>query len=189
MSSQAADQGQTIRVRVTATNGVLPNGTATSAATAVVVAPTPATPTGDSGGNAAPIPRPSVGTPRLSVAILPSRSRVESGQSMRIGLRTRNVGTGTGTGTRVVSCIRLPSNMALVHAGSAARSGRTLCFGLGDLPAGAQRTRAITVRAVAVRNATGSITGTARGWGEARVTAPVRTVIIRPRAERARVTG
>lgn len=187
MSSQAADQGQTIRVRVTATNGVLPNGTATSAATAVVAAPAPVTPTDGSGGNAAPIPRPSVGTPRLSVAILPSRSRVESGQSMRIGLRTRNVGTGTGT--RVVSCVRLPSNMAIVRDGSAARSGRTLCFGLGDIPAAAQRTRVITVRAVAVRNATGSITGTARGRDEARVSAPVRTVVIRPRAERARVTG
>ena len=182
----AADQGATIRVRVTATNGVLPNSSATSAATAVVAA-APLTPSGGSGGNSTPVTPSDAGTARLSVQVLPSRSRVVSGQSLRIGLRTRN--TGTATGTRVTSCVRLPSNMAIVQEGSALRSGRTLCFSLGDLPAGAQRTRAITVRAVSTHTATRSITATARGWGDARVNSPAEVVTIRPRPARTRVTG
>jgi len=123
----------------------------------------------------------------LTATLLPQRTRLVSGQRMRIAIRARN--TGSAAADRVTSCIRLPSNLAIVRTGSALRSGRTLCFRLGDISAGSQKTRVITVRGASVRAVRRTITGTARERGEARVSAPAKRVTIRPRAVRARVTG
>lgn len=123
----------------------------------------------------------------LAATLLPSRTRVVSGQALRIGIRARN--TGSAAATSVTSCIRLPSNLAIVRRGSALRSGRTLCFRLGDIAAGAQQTRVITVRAASARTVTRTITGSAREAGKARVSATPRTVALRPRVVRPRVTG
>ena len=123
----------------------------------------------------------------LTATLLPSRRRVVSGQRMRIGIRAAN--TGGTAAESVTSCIRLPSNMVITSAAGAVRSGRTACFRLGTVAAGAQATKALTVRVVSVRRIKVTVTGSARATGVARVQAASKAVVITPRAVRARVTG
>ncbi|MFM8828798.1 MAG: fibronectin type III domain-containing protein [Actinomycetota bacterium] len=126
-------------------------------------------------------------SPALSAAVSASRARVTSGQSLRIGIRMRN--TGTAQAQKVVSCITLPSNFAIVSARGATRSARTLCFNVGTLAAGASASRAITVRAVSARTVRRVITGTTQATGVARVKATRKAVTITARAVSPRVTG
>ena len=123
----------------------------------------------------------------LRARVLPSRRSLVSGQSMRIGIRARN--TGGTTATSVTSCLRLPSNLVVTRAPRALRSGRTVCFRVGDIRAGAQVTRTITVRAVATRRVVRTIGGSDRLAGGVRVNAAPVRVVVGPRAARARVTG
>ena len=125
----------------------------------------------------------------LRPAVLPSRTRLISGQAMRLAIRTTN--TGTATASSVTSCLRLPQNLVVTRTGGARRSGRTLCFSLGDLPAGATRTKVVTVRALATRTVTRRVVGTARSsaTSPALTTAQSRTIRISPRPPRPRVTG
>ena len=125
----------------------------------------------------------------LRPAVLPSRTRLVSGQAMRLAIRTTN--TGTATASSVTSCLRLPQNLVVTRTGGARRSGRTLCFSLGDLPAGATRTKVVTVRALATRTVTRRVVGTARSsaTSPALTTAQSRTIRISPRPPRPRVTG
>ena len=111
---------------------------------------------------------------------------------MRVGIRTRNPGPGASDDAR--SCIILPSNFAVVRSNGALRAGRTLCFDLGDLAAGDQRTRVIVVRAVSVRTVTRRITGVARSANVysgrvARAVSRAPATAIAPRTPRLRVTG
>jgi len=83
----------------------------------------------------------------------------------------------------------LLAQMVITSVGGAVRSGRTACFRLGAVAAGAKVTKVITVRAVSLRRASVTVTGTARATGLSRVNAPSVTVTINPRAVRARVAG
>ena len=125
----------------------------------------------------------------LRPTVLPSRTRLISGQAMRLGIRTTN--TGTATATSVTSCLTLPQNLVVTRTGGATRSGRTLCFALGDLAAGATLTRAVTVRAVAARSVTRTVAGTAQSpaTSPALTTSQSQAIRISPRTARTRVTG
>ncbi len=132
---------------------------------------------------------PSGSATTLRPTLLPSRTRLISGQAMRLGIRTTN--TGTATATSVTSCLSLPQNLVVTRTGGATRSGRTLCFSLGDLAAGATRTNVVTVRAVAARSVTRTVAGSTRSTATspALTTAQSRAIRISPRTARARVTG
>ena len=167
--------GTSYTFAVTATNAT---GTSPASATSSAVMPTA---TSDNSTTAA--------TTTLTPTVLPSRTRLISGQAMRLGIRTTNAGTATAAS--VTSCLRLPQNLVVTRTGGATRSGRTLCFSLGALPAGATRTNVVTVRAVA----TGSVTRTVAGSTRSTATSPALTtaqsqvIRISPRTARARVTG
>ncbi len=162
--------GTSYTFAVTATNAT---GTSPASATSSAVTPTAAV----------------VTTTTLRPTVLPSRARLISGQAMRLGIRTTN--TGTATAASVTSCLRLPQNLVVTRTAGATRSGRTLCFALGDLPAGATRTKVVTVRAVAIRTVTRRVTGTTRSsaTNPALTTTQSRAIRISPRTARARVTG
>ena len=132
---------------------------------------------------------PSGSATTLRPTVLPSRARLISGQAMRLGIRTTN--TGAATATSVTSCLRLPQNLVVTRTGGATRSGRTLCFSLGNLPAGATRTKVVTVRAVAIRTVTRRVTGTVQSTATnpALTTTQSRAIRISPRTARTRVTG
>jgi hypothetical protein len=128
-------------------------------------------------------------TTTLRPTVLPSRTRLVSGQAVRIGLRVVN--TGAATAPSVRSCLKLPANLVVTSTAGAQRSGRTLCFSLGDLPAGATRTKVVTARAVATRAVSRTVTGTARTSATTPAITATRSsaIQIRPRAARAAVTG
>jgi hypothetical protein len=79
---------------------------------------------------------------------------------MRVGLRATNIGKSTATA--VTTCLTLPANLVVTRTGGAQRAGRSLCFSLGNLAAGATRTRAVHVRAVTLRTVNRRVIGTAR---------------------------
>jgi len=138
-------------------------------------------------GSACAAPPVPVAGPSLHATVLPSRTWVESGQALRVGVRTRN--TGGSAATSVVSCVRLPANMVITRARGAARSGRIACFRVGTLAAGAEATRVVSVRAASLRQRSVAVTATAKASGLRRVNASPVTVTVAPRAARARVTG
>jgi len=142
----------------------------------------------------APTPTPSAGaTPeapspaRLTTTLLPSRTRLAAGQLMRLGIRTANAG-GTATAP-VTACVRLPANLVVVRGTPASRSGRTMCFRMGAVPAGAQATQVVTVRAEADGPTTDRISGASRASGSAAVAATPVTVAIASRSGWTKVTG
>lgn len=171
-TAQPPDQQKYLRVQVTASNGVAPDGMAYS---------------DPSGQVAAAGPQADAASAVLSARVLPQRTRLVSGQQMRLGIRARN--TGAAGAESVTSCVRLPANLVVVRKGSALRSGRTLCFRLGDIAAGAEVTRVISVRAASVSSVPRRITGTARAGQGTRVSAPVVRISIRPRQPRMPVAG
>jgi hypothetical protein len=128
-------------------------------------------------------------TTTLRPTVLPSRTRLISGQAMRLGIRTTN--TGTATAASVTSCLSLSQNLVVTRTAGATRTGRTLCFALGDLPAGATRTKVVTVRAVAIRSVTRRVTGTVQSsaTNPALTTTQSRAIRISPRTARTPVTG
>ncbi len=123
----------------------------------------------------------------MRATVLAPRRRVVSGQAFRLAIRARN--TAATTATSVTSCLRLPANLAVVRAPGALRSGRTVCFRLGDVMAGTQVTKSITVRAAATRRVTRTVAGSDRLAGGSAVNATPVSITIVPRAARARVTG
>ena len=127
--------------------------------------------------------------PSLVLAVLPQRRRLMSGQSVRVAVRTEN--TGATTARDVTSCVRLPSNFVIVSRGTALRSGRTLCFRLGDITAARVATRVVVLRAASARPVTRRIIGTARSRGTDLVRTSTRSAAVRiiPRAPRAPVAG
>jgi hypothetical protein len=159
----------------------------------------PVTPT------AAPGTKSESSTPSLSVRLLPSRRSLRAGQAMRLGVRTSNRASTTtamarmrgqmavATAKDVRTCVRLPANMVITGAPTgSSRSGRTVCWSSGDIPAGQQRTASLTVRASTVRAVSRTITATARSTGGTQASARATgksTVRITPRAPRPVVTG
>lgn len=85
----------------------------------------------------------------LVAQVLIGRTRLVSGQSMTVRLRVHN--TGASAMAAVTACTRLPTHLVLMRRNGALRSGRTLCFRMGDLPARSGRMKAVLVRAVAAR--------------------------------------
>jgi hypothetical protein len=79
---------------------------------------------------------------------------------MRIAIRASN--SSKAAVASVTTCLTLPANLVVTHTGGAQRAGRSLCFSLGSLAAGATRTRAVHVRAVTQRTVTRRVIGTAR---------------------------
>ena len=125
--------------------------------------------------------------PTLSASVSVARSRVVSGQPVRIGIRARN--TGTAAAQKVVSCLRLPSNVAIVRAPGAVRSGRTVCFRIGTLDAGKSVTRTATVRPVSMRTVTRYVSGSVRATGLTVVARSRTALVITPRTPTPVVTG
>ena len=124
---------------------------------------------------------------RLTTTLLPSRTRLAAGQLMRLGIRAANAG-GTATAP-VTACVRLPANLVVVRGTPASRSGRTMCFSMGAVPAGAQTTQVVTVRAEADGPTTDRISGASRASGSAAVAATPVTVAIASRSGWTKVTG
>ena len=177
-------------VSVIASTGASPRGIATDSDWNLYVA--------NSGGNsvtkidlfgkpAAPVSPDAPGAPALTATLLPSRTRLVSGQSMRLGIRVANGGTGAASGVR--ACVRLPQNLVVVRRGPATRSGSTLCFAVGTMAASTRETRTLTVRAVTSRRVRRTVTGSAQATGVTQVQASPRTIAITPRTSRARVAG
>ena len=123
----------------------------------------------------------------LAATITASRARVASGSTLRVGIRTT---TGSSSAApNVVSCIKVPSNFAIVKAKGAKRSGRTLCFPVGTVAAGKSATRTITVGAVSTRTVKRVFTGTTKATGIAQVTATRKAVTITAAPVNPLVTG
>jgi uncharacterized repeat protein (TIGR01451 family) len=127
----AADVGRTIRLRVTASNGVMPNGVAVSPPTGVVAAP----PSGGGGG---------IGGPGSDMVLQLSQS--SSGGQIKYTLTARNVGTAAAEGVTVKAT--LASQLTLVSATATAGScAPGVTCSLGTIaPGGSQRVE-ITARA------------------------------------------
>lgn len=123
----------------------------------------------------------------LTATVLPSRARMVSGQVLRIGIRARN--NGATTATSATSCLKLPSNVVIVRAPGALRSGRTVCFRIKAIAAGATTTRVVTARAATTRKVKRYIAGSVRAAGMARAQATRKAVVISPRDPSTSVTG
>ena len=125
----------------------------------------------------------------IRLTVLPSSTRLISGETMRVGIRTTNIGKSTATS--VTTCLTLPANLVVTHTAGAKRSGRSLCFSLGNLKAGATRTKTVHVRAVTTSTVTRRVIGTARSSATSASTTTRSTPIrITPRDESAEaVTG
>jgi hypothetical protein len=131
--------GYTFTVTATNATGVSPASSASAAVTPTAAA---------------------AATTTIKLRVLPGSARLTSGETMRLRLRATN--TGTATASSVRACLRIPTSLIVTRRGGATRSGRSFCFALGNLAAGASTTRTVTVRAAAQRAVTVHITGTAR---------------------------
>jgi len=123
----------------------------------------------------------------LTATLLPSRTRLVSGQSMRLGIRAAN--SGGAAAATVRSCVRLPAQLVVVRAPGALRAGGTVCFRIASIAAGQSATRTLAVRAVSTRAVTRRITGSASAPGLPAAAAGPRTVRITPRHRAVPVTG
>ena len=114
---------------------------------------------------------------KIEVVVLPGRTRLRSGETMRIAIRASN--SSKATVASVTTCLTLPANLVVTHTGGAQRAGRSLCFSLGSLAAGATRTRAVHVRAVTQRTVTRRVIGTARSSASSATLTTARSTPIR----------
>jgi hypothetical protein len=160
--------GTSYTFTVTATNAT---GTSPASAASAPVTPTTATAAVTTVANST----------NIRLTVLPSSTRLRSGQTMRVGIRATNIGKSTATA--VTTCLTLPANLVVTRTGGAQRAGRSLCFSLGNLAAGATRTRAVHVRAVTLRTVTRQVIGTARSSanGASLTTARSKAIRITPR--------
>lgn len=85
----------------------------------------------------------------LALTVLPERTIVTSGGSLRATLVVRSTGTEPATGVR--TCLLPPPQLSVARATGAQRAGRRVCFSLGTLAAGSERSLALTLRAAATR--------------------------------------
>lgn len=169
------------------------NGSGTSAASPASAAVTPSAPAvassttpGTPATPVTPLPAPSAS---VRAGIRATRRSAVSGQEIRLGIRATHAGTGTASSVR--ACLRLPANLVLTRAPGSIRSGRTVCFGLGSIAAGASRTRVAVVRAVSTRAVVRRVVGSVRSPSASpqRVIAAPVSVRIIPAPARARVAG
>lgn len=85
----------------------------------------------------------------LALTLTTDRTSVTSGGDVRATLVVRSTGTQAATG--VGACVAPPPQLSVARAEGAQRKGRRVCFSMGDLPAGTEQSRAVTLRAVADR--------------------------------------
>lgn len=85
----------------------------------------------------------------LALTLTTDRTSVTSGGDVRATLVVRSTGTQAATG--VGACLAPPPQLSVARAEGAQRKGRRVCFPMGDLPAGTEQSRAVTLRAVADR--------------------------------------
>jgi len=125
----------------------------------------------------------------LRATIDANRRVVVRGDTLRLRIRVANAGVLPATSVR--SCLRIPAGLTFVRARGGVRSGRTVCFALGDLAAGATRTSEVIVRAVSARPAVRQVTGSARSASATpgRVAATPLTIRIRLSPATEAVTG
>ena len=156
--------GTSYTFTVTATNA-----TGTSPASAPSSAVTPTTMTAATTTTAT--------STEIEVVVLPGRTRLRSGETMRIAIRASN--SSKAAVASVTTCLTLPANLVVTHTGGAQRAGRSLCFSLGSLAAGATRTRAVHVRAVTQQTVTRRVIGTARSSASSATLTTARSTPIR----------
>lgn len=144
-------------------------------------------PGGDTASDSTTLTGTATSSDGLTATITASTARVASGKTLRVGIRTRN--GGSTSAAKVVSCIKVPSNFAIVKAKGAKRSGRTLCFNVGTVAAGKSATRTITVGAVSTRTVKRFFTGTTKATGIAQVKATRKAVTITAAPVNPLVTG
>lgn len=123
----------------------------------------------------------------MSARLLVSRSRVVSGQQVRMAIRARNTGTGASGAT--TACVRLPRQLVVAWAPGATRVGQAVCFRLGAMAPGTSATRRFTATAVALRPDVARVTASARAAGTPRTWAAPALIRITPRPARTPVTG
>jgi YVTN family beta-propeller protein len=174
---------RTFTVKATNVLGASAASGASGAVTPTGLAPSP------SGQGTTPAPSPSptpAAAPAMSARLLVSRSRVVSGQQVRMAIRARNTGTGASGAT--TACVQLPRQLVVAWAPGATRVGRALCFRLGAMAPGTSATRQFTARAVALRPGVARVTASARAAGTPRMWAKPAVIRIAPRAARTPVT-
>lgn len=85
----------------------------------------------------------------LALTVTTDRTVVPSGAHVRATLVVRS--TGTQAATSVTACLAPPPQLSVTRAAGSQRMGRRVCFSMGDLPAGTEQSRPVTLRAVAGR--------------------------------------
>lgn len=85
----------------------------------------------------------------LALTLTTNPTTVTSGADVRATLVV--LSTGTQAATAVTACLAPPPQLSVAQATGAQRKGRRVCFSMGDLPAGTEHSRAVTLRAVADR--------------------------------------
>lgn len=126
----------------------------------------------------------------IALTLTTDVTTVTSGGDVRATLVVSSTGTEAATG--VGTCLAPPPQLSVARAEGAQRKGRRVCFSMGDLPAGTEQSREVTLRAVAgstvnVRLAAGA-SSTCRCAARPTALSPV-IRIVRPAAKKPRVTG
>ena len=85
----------------------------------------------------------------LALTVLAERTTVTSGGDVRATLVVRS--TGIEDATAVRTCLAPPPQLTVARATGAQRTGRRVCFSLGTLAAGSERSLPVTFRAAATR--------------------------------------
>ena len=85
----------------------------------------------------------------IALTLTTDHTRVTSGGDVRATLVVSSTGTQAATG--VGACLAPPPQLSVAKAAGSQRKGRRVCFSMGDLPAGTEQSRTITLRAVADR--------------------------------------
>lgn len=85
----------------------------------------------------------------LALTVLTDHTAVKSGDQVRATLVVRS--TGTEPATSVTTCLLPPPQLTVKRATGGERRGRRVCFTLGDLAAGTEQLKVITLAAVAAR--------------------------------------
>ena len=85
----------------------------------------------------------------LALTVLTERTTVASGGDVRATLVVRS--TGAEDATAVRTCLLPPPQLTVARATGAQRKGRRVCFSLGTLAAGSERSLPVTLRAAAAR--------------------------------------
>lgn len=83
----------------------------------------------------------------IALTLTTDHTTVTSGGDVRATLVV--ISTGTEAATGVGACVAPPPQLTVAQAAGSQRKGRRVCFSMGDLPAGTEQSRVITLRAVA----------------------------------------